>query len=305
MEPLINTARTDTADLGGVSHSADLVDCKAQGAHKPEPLGYVLSVHNRRELKVQSSSTIIEPMVHTDDSRDAFSDRLREALKHARKSGRGEGAWLSKTAGVTPKAASKWLNGEARPSHEKVVKVANALRVREDWLLYGRGPRMDEYPSMTEPTNMEITETPGPLYHDEIELPYFREVEMQGGLGRTEVIENHGVSMRFPIAKLARAGVQPENAACATLVGNSMETTIMDGSPIAIDRGCTQIVDGKIYAIDHGGMFRVKRLYRLPMNRIRIVSDNSDEHPDEIVSPPDLQDLRIIGRVFWWESFDK
>jgi len=243
-------------------------------------------------------------MVHTEDSRAAFSARLRKALGHAGKAGRGEGKWLADVAKVTPKAASKWLNGEARPGHDKAVALSTILGVREDWLLYGRGPMIIDYPSMTEPAPIIVGESEEPLGLDEVELPYFREVELEGGCGRTQVIENHGASMRFPAAKLARAGVQPGNAACATLVGNSMETTIMDGSPIAIDRGCTTIIDGKIYAIDHGGMLRVKRLYRLPLGRIRIASDNSEEHPDEIVSPPDLAELRIIGRVFWWESFD-
>ncbi|CAM3308779.1 HTH-type transcriptional regulator PrtR [Halomonas lysinitropha] len=163
----------------------------------------------------------------------------------------------------------------------------------------------DDHPSMTEPQSLTITEgEPGPAGLDEVELPYFREVEMEGGIGRTQVIENHGMTMRFPTAKLAKKNVNPMNAACATLVGNSMEPRIMDGSPIAIDRGCTRIEDGKIYAIDHGGMLRVKYLYRLPLGRIRIASENSAEHPDEIVSPPELEELRIIGRVFWWEVFD-
>lgn len=186
--------------------------------------------------------------------------------------------------------------GEAFARH-----IETELGIEAGWL--DRDHRA-AYPSMTEPAPIIVGESEEPLSVGEVTVPYFREVELEGGCGRTQVIENHGASMKFSTAKLYRAGVQPENAACATLVGNSMETTIMDGSPIAIDRGCTHIIDGKIYAIDHGGMLRVKRLYRLPLGRIRIASDNSDEHPDEIVSPPDLAELRIIGRVFWWESFD-
>lgn len=177
--------------------------------------------------------------------------------------------------------------------------VERELALPEGWL------DQEDYPSMTQPTPMTITEGESrPPDSDEVELPYFREVEMAGGDGRTQVIENHGARMRFPAAKLAARGVQPGNAACATLVGTSMEPRIMDGSPIAIDRGATRIEDGKIYAIDHGGMLRVKYLYRLPMNRLRIASHNSTEHPDEIISPPETEEVRIIGRVFWWESFD-
>ncbi len=60
-----------------------------------------------------------------------------------------------------------------------------------------------------------------------------------------------------------------------------METTILDGATLGIDKGTQHIIDGKIYALDHGGMLRIKRLYRLPIDRLRVVSDNSDEYPDE------------------------
>lgn len=150
----------------------------------------------------------------------------------------------------------------------------------------------------------EIFEDNQPLADDEVALPVFREVEFAAGDGRTQVVEKAGKTMRFSIARLARAGVQPHHAACATAQGSSMEPAIHDGSPIAIDRGCRHIIDGKIYALDHGGMLRIKRLYRVPGNAVRLVSDNHMEYPEELhrLEGPDAP--RIIGRVFWWENFD-
>ncbi|WP_106419153.1 helix-turn-helix domain-containing protein [Salinicola tamaricis] len=49
------------------------------------------------------------------------------------------GARLAQAVRVTPKAASKWINGEARPSHAKKVALARWLGVREAWLDYGQG----------------------------------------------------------------------------------------------------------------------------------------------------------------------
>lgn len=49
------------------------------------------------------------------------------------------GARLARAVRVTPKAASKWINGEARPSHAKKVALARWLGVREAWLDYGQG----------------------------------------------------------------------------------------------------------------------------------------------------------------------
>ncbi len=79
-------------------------------------------------------------MVHDTDSRAEFVARLKTALRQTGRSGRGEGAFLKSITGVTPKAASKWLNGETRPGHDNLVKIAERLGVREEWLIYGHGP---------------------------------------------------------------------------------------------------------------------------------------------------------------------
>ncbi|WP_157959007.1 helix-turn-helix domain-containing protein [Salinicola endophyticus] len=49
------------------------------------------------------------------------------------------GARLARAVRVTPKAASKWIHGEARPSHDKKIALARWLGVREAWLDYGQG----------------------------------------------------------------------------------------------------------------------------------------------------------------------
>lgn len=210
---------------------------------------------------------------------------------------------LAKMLGVSPQSVQQWEAGGTMPRHKRIDTLADKLGVRAQWLIFGQGDMLKPAKDELVMHETEITEEKGPLAPDEIEIPYFREVEMAAGDGRTQVIENHGASMRFSLARLARAGVQPENAACATIAGKSMEPVIMDGSPVGIDKGCRQIRDGHVYALDHGGMLRVKRLYRMPMNRMRVVSDNDEEYPEEVYSLGDPEAPRIIGRVFWWETF--
>lgn len=150
----------------------------------------------------------------------------------------------------------------------------------------------------------ELIEDNEPLRSDEVWLPILREVEFSAGNGATQVIENHGAHERFSLPRLARQGVQPQNAALAVAKGDSMTPAIHDGATIGIDKGCRHIIDGKIYALDHDGMLRIKRLYRLPLNRIRVVSENADEYPEEVYSLADPDAPKILGRVFWWENFD-
>ena len=69
-----------------------------------------------------------------------------------------------------------------------------------------------------------------------------------------------------------------------------------------VDTSKTSIKDGDMYAIDHDGMLRIKLLYRMPGNSLKIVSYNKDEWPDELLAPDEAQKVRIIGRVFWWST---
>jgi transcriptional regulator with XRE-family HTH domain len=91
------------------------------------------------ELKVLASWLRIEPMVHADDLRAGFSDRLKKALADSGISQWGAQARLAKEVGVTPKAASKWVNGETVPGPLKLMHIANWLNVRREWLQYGEG----------------------------------------------------------------------------------------------------------------------------------------------------------------------
>ena len=141
------------------------------------------------------------------------------------------------------------------------------------------------------------------LAPDEVELPLFREVELAAGHGATQVIENHGAKLRFARSTLRKAGVLPENAACAYVRGNSMDPMMPDGSCIGINTADTEIRDGKIYAIDHDGMLRVKILHRRPGGGLKIVSLNALEHPNEEYSADYVaQNIQIKGRVFWYSG---
>lgn len=92
------------------------------------------------ELKVHARACESEPMVQHEDIRAAFSKRLKTALAAKGIESWGAGARLAKVAGVTPKAASKWLNGESIPGPGKMLAIAQELHVRREWLQYEEGP---------------------------------------------------------------------------------------------------------------------------------------------------------------------
>lgn len=141
-----------------------------------------------------------------------------------------------------------------------------------------------------------------PLDDDEVYVPFLKEVELSAGSGKTVVEPSHHQKLRFGKQTLRRQNVQPSEAVCVTVSGNSMEPVLPHGSTVGVDQGSTAITDGKMYAVNHGGQLRVKTLYRVPGGGIRMRSYNQLEHPDEEYSADEMlqKDIIVIGKVFWY-----
>ena len=67
--------------------------------------------------------------------RGAFISRLQVVLRHWPSADR-----LARATGVSPSAFRKWLRGEAEPSRERLVALAQAANVSVGWLAGGEGP---------------------------------------------------------------------------------------------------------------------------------------------------------------------
>lgn len=195
-------------------------------------------------------------------------------------------SWLATGEGVSP--------GETTGQHGK-ENTARGLEKREAGLA---GPDELEFFG-----HMDAWDSDTPLHEDEVELPLFREVELAAGAGATQVVENHGCKLRFAKSTLSRAGVPAESAACAFVRGNSMEPMMPDGTCVGVNTADKTIRDGKVYAVDHEGMLRVKFLYRRPGGGLKVVSLNSQEHPPEDYPLEEAENsIEVIGRVFWYSA---
>lgn len=136
---------------------------------------------------------------------------------------------------------------------------------------------------------------------DEVSLRFLKSVEgAAGSSGHNDEYDN-GYRLRFSRRTLRRLGITPEKAICIVVSGNSMEPQLPNGSTVGIDTDNKAVVDGKIYAIRHDGMVRIKVLYRLPGGGLRVRSFNSDEYEDENYTMEQVhqEHISIIGRVFW------
>jgi phage repressor protein C with HTH and peptisase S24 domain len=220
--------------------------------------------------------------------------RRRKELKLTQKS-------IATALKITPSSITQWELGMNTPKGINLINLSKTLDCTPEWLLNGK-----EIKSASVETNaewhagFELWDSDTPLRDDEVALPFFREVELAAGDGSTFVQENHGYKLRFAKSTLKKSHVDPQNAACVTVAGNSMLPVLRHGTTVGIDTSKKTIIDGEMYAVDHDGMLRVKMLYRLPGGGIRIKSYNNDEFPDEFIQPEKMQDINIIGWVFWW-----
>ncbi|MGZ5055190.1 MAG: LexA family transcriptional regulator [Methylobacter sp.] len=212
---------------------------------------------------------------------------------------------LAVYCGISRATVSAWTTGKvATISGDNAFKVARYFGVNPEWVQTGKGRKTlatQRVESNAEWSgSFDLWDSSTPLRDDEVELPFFREVELAAGEGKFAVQENFGAKLRFSKATLRSKGVQQANAACVKVSGNSMEPVLPDGATIGIDTGSTAIKNGEMYAIDHDGHLRVKMVYQMPGSGLRLRSFNSDEWPDEHYSELESKKIKIIGRVFWY-----
>lgn len=233
---------------------------------------------------------------------ETSGDRLRQLMNQ-----RGlTPKMLADQLNVTPQVLNNWFK-RGLPTRAAFL-AARELQVSVEWLEDGTVPISGGPPDPYVPASnarllgpIDVWDDDTPLDDDEVEVPFLKEVELSAGSGRTVVEQSHKQRLRFGKLTLRRQGVQPGDAVCVTVSGNSMEPVLPDKSTVGVDQGSTAVVDGKMYAIDHDGQLRVKTLYRLPGGGIRMRSFNRDEHPDEEYTAQEMidQNIHIKGKVFW------
>nr|DAN81437.1 MAG TPA: Repressor protein CI [Caudoviricetes sp.] len=229
-----------------------------------------------------------------------FKDRLRKARIEKNLSqvdlGRLTGASQSKIAALESGRNKKPTN---------IIELSEILGVSAYWLETGKGdmhasipPHQDEIKDIHRPM---LWSSNDPLPEDDYTFaPYMKEQAFCGGAGSFEIPDYNGFRLPFGKATLRRKSISPDNVFCCTLTGDSMEERIAEDAAIAVDAGEKTIRDGKIYAFRHGDLFRVKYLSRLPGGRVKIKSHNPAYEDEEA----GLEDIEVIGRVFWWSVLD-
>lgn len=189
-------------------------------------------------------------------------------------------------------------------------KIADALSVNLDWLLTGKGGKSNlevQTKKSIYDSGLNEWDENTPLLDDEVELPFYSNVQIAAGHGSecTEAEPNR--KLRFSKRSLRDANVNCEDAIVIKVTGDSMERLILDGATIAVDTSKAQepIKDNRIYALESDGDLRCKYIQRVPGGKIKLISENP-MYDDEVYEMDEFSKLyRIIGWVFWWSTLAK
>ncbi|HGK4055344.1 TPA: helix-turn-helix transcriptional regulator [Klebsiella pneumoniae] len=225
---------------------------------------------------------------------------INERIRKARREIKMTQEALAKRLGLTKATISMWESGNTAPNGKNMINLAEVLKVTPEWLLTGKESDKNPVESNAKAEGtFSGWDSDTPLEDDEVEIPFFTEVELSAGNGTYVDLDQSGCKLRFAKSTLRKAGVDIASAACVSVSGNSMEPVLPDGAVVGVDTSKTSIKDGKVYAIDHDGLLRVKLLYRLPEG-IRVRSYNREEYADEEYFNHDANKIKIIGQVFWY-----
>lgn len=142
-------------------------------------------------------------------------------------------------------------------------------------------------------------------FEDEVDVPFYEDFPLSCGAGlMVEALQGNAVKIQIKRSVLNRYSVLPSDVAAFPSVGDSMTPIIRDKAIVYVDTSKKNIVDGKIYAICHGGLFKFKYLYKMPLSGIRMVSENAQEYPEDRLTAEDIknQQFEVIGYAFYVEN---
>jgi phage repressor protein C with HTH and peptisase S24 domain len=200
---------------------------------------------------------------------------------------------------VSPSAFRKWLRGEAEPSRERLVALADAAKVSIAWLAKGEGTMPSFAKSAlgggrARPAEAERSIDPGHF----IVLPKHAEGAAAGppdpAVPRPAA---EFIAFRHDWVR-AVLGIQPEDLIMETAVGESMRPTIRNGDLLLVDTTDRTVSSFGVYVLEIGGERLVKRVQRKLDGSLVLISDNDTYQPDQVTGAM-LEDVTVIGRVVW------
>ena len=203
---------------------------------------------------------------------------------------------LARAMGVSPSAFRKWLKGEAEPSRERLLALAEAAGVGVAWLAKGEGsePRLHDKRERRSSRSGDN----GVELRNFLVLPR-RAEGAAAGAGTPQLPDAQSEFIAFGHDWIRSTfGINPEDLLLETAIGESMQPTIQDGDLILIDTTDRRFREFGVYVLEFQGERLVKRVQRKLDGSLILISDNEVYEPERV--PADrARDVTTLGRVVW------
>jgi phage repressor protein C with HTH and peptisase S24 domain len=208
---------------------------------------------------------------------NAMARRLRELVKKA-----GGNQRVATIADVPLSTLNTILAGKTDPRLSTLRKLAPALGVSVSALIED---------------DVEPDNTVNRIYEGDVLIP-MRDVWASAGPGADNGDEPIVGHMRFPEAFVRSWGRPTTRVEAIQARGDSMYPNITDGQWVLIDRGDRRLVEGLVYGFRTPDGLRLKRYQKAIDGSPVLASDNRDLYAPERLSPDDIEQLHVAGRVF-------
>lgn len=224
---------------------------------------------------------------------------------------------LQDKSGITQSTTTRIISGATKSPRQNVIeqyaqffKVSSQDLVYKDLTQEGQGQMTAPF----DPTKLkgyhriDDWDDDTPLDVDELEFVFYKDFGVACGHSSDgTAYDNEWRKLRMSRATIDRIGSHHDQIFATLADGDSMSPTINDGDTIWVDMSKQSIKDGKIFVFEYGGLYMCKRLYRLPNNGLRIVSDNADTYPDWQITGEQREQngFNLIGWVWHWSVMER
>lgn len=248
----------------------------------------------------QMNSELCSDYTHAYSFLMDISTRLDQAMQAA---GFPSQSALARASGVPQPTINRILKGTGKkgPETNTIAALAAACNVSPQWLTNGTGPTqrdIDAPPAEGEVIGVSISEEAGRFVGVRVVARYIH-AGIGGHAGDMEY-EDHAM-LSLPMAWVEEKRLPASKLIAIRVIGDSMYPTLKKGNVVIVntaDNDPRNLLDGKLYAVNHNGRPCVKRLEYLS-GRWFLASDNQ---LPEFRSRPVDESTEIIGRVVKMEA---
>lgn len=218
-------------------------------------------------------------------------------LKAAVRAAKWQQERLAEAAGLARSTLAAIFKGSHTPRLATLEAICEVIGADIDDII-GNASGYVGPPNLARPLAGDVR-----IGNDEYSVVNRHEVSVSAGPGLIPSSENASNGVAFSRSWLIQRGIAADLSALVTVKGDSMVPTIPDGATVLVQRCDPSLFREGIYIFRRSGEVFVKRLMPVelgPAGRAQsmvITSDNPEYRP-EIISGPDLDEIRIIGRVY-------